>query len=75
MNKHQVEILDVTVCGSKTANNNTADSEQLQQDIKKEAMKLVFRVCQEQKKTATVSKLLRKKKIAMQNLLVSRFRN
>ena len=35
-------MLDVTVCGSKTANDNTADSEQLQQDIKKEATKLVF---------------------------------
>lgn len=35
-------MLDVTVCGSKTTNDDIADSEQLQQDIKKQATKLVF---------------------------------
>ena len=29
LNKHQVEMVDISVCGSKTAKENTADSEQL----------------------------------------------
>ena len=33
LNKHRVEMLDVTVCGNKTAKENTADSELLRQDI------------------------------------------
>ena len=50
LNKHCVEMLDVTVCGNETAKENTADSELLRQDIKKEATALVFESSKNKKK-------------------------
>ena len=35
LNKHWPEMVDVIICGSKTAKDDTANSEHLQVDIKK----------------------------------------
>ena len=73
LNKHQPKKIDVIVCGSKTAKQDSIDSKQLQTDIEKRK-KTRFRIHQKQNELYGV-KVVKKKRIPMQNLLLSRFRS